>query len=29
MGCYQAKAIPGSQRILFVAGGHHANVGGT
>ncbi len=26
--CYQAKAIPGSQKILFVAGGHHANVGG-
>ncbi len=27
--CYQAKAIAGSERILFVAGGHHANVGGT
>ncbi len=27
--CYQAKAIPGSEKILFVAGGHHANVGGT
>jgi hypothetical protein len=27
--CYQAKAIPGSRRVLFVAGGHHANVGGT
>ena len=27
--CYQAKAVPGSDRILFVAGGHHANVGGT
>jgi hypothetical protein len=27
--CYQAKAIPGSPRILFVAGAHHANVGGT
>jgi len=27
--CYQAKAIPGSDRVLFVAGGHHANVGGT
>ncbi|MBM4090683.1 MAG: hypothetical protein FJ276_14865 [Planctomycetes bacterium] len=26
--CYQAKAIPGSSKILFVAGGHHANVGG-
>ncbi|MBI5383553.1 MAG: hypothetical protein HZA90_02580 [Verrucomicrobia bacterium] len=27
--CYQAKAVPGSDKILFVAGGHHANVGGT
>jgi len=27
--CYQAKAIPGSDRVVFVAGGHHANVGGT
>lgn len=27
--CYQAKAVPGSDRVLFVAGGHHANVGGT
>jgi len=27
--CFQAKAIPGSQRIAFIAGGHHANVGGT
>lgn len=27
--CYQAKAVPNSRRILFVAGGHHANVGGT
>jgi hypothetical protein len=27
--CYQAKAIPGSSQILFVAGGHHCNVGGT
>ncbi len=26
--CYQAKAIPDSNKILFVAGGHHANVGG-
>jgi hypothetical protein len=26
--CYQAKAIPNSSKILFVAGGHHANVGG-
>ena len=27
--CYQAKAVPGSNRILFVGGGHHSNVGGT
>jgi len=27
--CYQAKAIPGSSQILFVAGGHHSIVGGT
>lgn len=27
--CYQAKAIPNSNRIVFVGGGHHANVGGT
>ncbi len=27
--CFQAKAIPGSQKIVFVAGGHHANVGGS
>ena len=27
--CYQAKAVPGSSRILFVAGAHHALVGGT
>jgi hypothetical protein len=26
--CFQAKAIPGSQKLVFVAGGHHANVGG-
>jgi hypothetical protein len=26
--CYQPYAIPGSQRILFVAGAHHADVGG-
>lgn len=26
--CYQAKGVPDSSRILFVAGGHHANVGG-
>lgn len=27
--CYQPRAIPGSQRILFVAGAHHADVGGS
>jgi hypothetical protein len=27
--CYQAKAVPGSSRILFVGGAHHAIVGGT
>jgi hypothetical protein len=27
--CYQPRAIPGSQRILFVAGAHHAAVGGS
>jgi hypothetical protein len=27
--CFQARAVPGSDQILFVAGGHHANVGGT
>lgn len=26
--CYQPKAIPGSNKILFVAGAHHADVGG-
>lgn len=26
--CYQPRAIPGSRRIVFVAGAHHANVGG-
>jgi hypothetical protein len=26
--CFQPYAIPGSQRILFVAGAHHADVGG-
>jgi len=26
--CFQARAIPNSSKILFVAGGHHANVGG-
>jgi hypothetical protein len=27
--CYQARPIPGSSKILFVAGGHHSIVGGT
>jgi mono/diheme cytochrome c family protein len=27
--CYQAHPIPGSQRIAFLAGAHHANVGGS
>jgi len=27
--CYQPKAIPGSRRIVFVAGAHHAAVGGS
>jgi len=27
--CYQPRAIPGSSRILFVAGAHHADVGGS
>ena len=27
--CYQARAIPGSDRLLFVAGAHHADVGGS
>ncbi len=26
--CYQPRAVPGSRRIVFVAGAHHANVGG-
>ena len=26
--CYQPKAIPGTNKILFVAGAHHAVVGG-
>ena len=26
--CFQPYAIPGSERILFVAGAHHADVGG-
>ncbi|HOX38589.1 MAG TPA: hypothetical protein PL033_11420 [Candidatus Brocadiia bacterium] len=27
--CYQPRAIPGSRRIVFVAGAHHADVGGS
>jgi len=27
--CYQPRAIPGSSRVLFVAGAHHADVGGS
>ncbi len=27
--CYQPKAIPGSNRILFIAGAHHSAVGGS
>ena len=27
--CYQPHAIPGSDRIVFVAGAHHADVGGS
>lgn len=27
--CYQPRAIPGSRRILFLAGAHHADVGGS
>jgi hypothetical protein len=27
--CYQARCIPGSDRIVFVAGAHHADVGGS
>ena len=27
--CFQARPIPGSHRILFVAGAHHADVGGS
>jgi hypothetical protein len=27
--CYQPRAIPGSNKILFVAGAHHADVGGS
>ncbi len=27
--CYQPRPIPGSDRLLFVAGAHHADVGGS
>ena len=27
--CYQPRAIPGSDRVMFVAGAHHADVGGS
>jgi hypothetical protein len=27
--CYQPRSIPGSNRIVFIAGAHHANVGGS
>ncbi len=27
--CYQPRAIPGSHKLLFVAGAHHADVGGS
>ncbi|MBN1343797.1 MAG: hypothetical protein JXQ73_14030 [Phycisphaerae bacterium] len=27
--CYQPRAIPGSNRVIFVAGAHHASVGGS
>ncbi|MEW6236029.1 MAG: hypothetical protein AB1656_11630 [Candidatus Omnitrophota bacterium] len=27
--CYQPRAIPGSNRIIFVAGAHHADIGGS
>jgi hypothetical protein len=27
--CYQPRAVPGSNKILFVAGAHHAAVGGS
>ena len=27
--CYQPRAIPGSQKIMFIAGAHHANTGGS
>ena len=27
--CYQPRAIPGSRKVVFVAGAHHADVGGS
>ncbi len=27
--CYQPRSVPGSSKIMFVAGAHHANVGGS
>lgn len=27
--CYQPRAIPGSEKLLFIAGAHHADVGGS
>ena len=27
--CYQPKAIPGSHKLIFLAGAHHADVGGS
>jgi len=27
--CYQPRAIPGSNRVMFIAGAHHADVGGS
>ncbi len=27
--CYQPRAIPGSRKVIFVAGAHHADVGGS
>ncbi len=27
--CFQARAVPGSNKVVFVAGAHHADVGGS
>ncbi len=27
--CYQPRSIPGSEKLLFIAGAHHADVGGS